>query len=98
MDDLIFLNEKLDEQLKLQTEKSTKLENEVQRLRGESTNIGDSSLLCNVDVRGTGDSGQKNHRRQISFDPKFLYQASPSQMKELKESLISNNILYLKDD
>ena len=33
-----------------------------------------------------------SHRRRISFDPKFLAQASPSQVQSFKASLIEGRI------
>jgi hypothetical protein len=45
LDDAMFLNSKMDEQIHIMNDKLIKCENEIIKLRGESTNIGDSSML-----------------------------------------------------
>eukprot|EP00347_Sterkiella_histriomuscorum_P014655 403360054 len=83
LDDLYFLNQKLDEALRMANDKSKQQENTNQHI--ESTNVEDSTL--NNPHQNSG-NGKGQHRRRISFDAKFLAQASPSQVQSFKASLI----------
>lgn len=68
------MNQKLDEALIAANHKLSQYENGTYEskfaLNAESTNIGDNTNTTNMKYMA-------QHRRKISFDPKFLANASP---------------------